>query len=70
MTAQPSINEILQQLSPAALEEVYNFAQQKLKEENTDDETIGFSWVGALKEHRDQFTSLELQKKSLDWWGD
>ena len=24
-------------------------------------------WVGGLKEYRDQYTALELQKKALDW---
>jgi len=27
-------------------------------------------WAGAMKEYRDQYTSLELQKKSLEWRGD
>jgi len=26
--------------------------------------------AGALREYRDQFTALELQKKALEWWGD
>jgi len=26
--------------------------------------------ICSLAEHRDQFTSLELQKKSLTWWND
>ena len=28
------------------------------------------TWAGALREYRDQYTSLELQKKALEWWGD
>ena len=24
-------------------------------------------WMGGLKSYRDQYTALELQKKSLDW---
>ena len=24
-------------------------------------------WIGGLKEYRDQYTALELQKKALDW---
>jgi len=28
------------------------------------------SWAGALGNYREQFTSLELQKKALDWRGD
>lgn len=27
-------------------------------------------WAGALKNHSKEYTSLELQKKSLDWRGD
>jgi hypothetical protein len=28
------------------------------------------TWAGALREYRDKYTSLELQKKALEWWGD
>ena len=31
---------------------------------------FNLSWAGGLKEYRDQFTSLELQKKALEWWSD
>ncbi|AZK60217.1 hypothetical protein Daudx_1674 [Candidatus Desulforudis audaxviator] len=27
-------------------------------------------WAGALKDFREQYTSLELQKKALEWRGD
>jgi len=27
-------------------------------------------WAGALKDYRGQYTSLDLQKKSLEWRGD
>ena len=27
-------------------------------------------WAGALKEYREQYTSLELQKKALEWRGE
>ncbi len=26
-----------------------------------------FSWIGGLKEFRDDYTSVELQEKALDW---
>jgi len=29
---------------------------------------LRMTWAGALAEYRDQFTAMELQKKSLDWW--
>ncbi len=31
---------------------------------------LRMTWAGGLREFRDQFTSLELQKKALEWWGD
>jgi hypothetical protein len=31
---------------------------------------LGQQWAGALSEYRDQYTSLELQKMTLDWRGD
>lgn len=27
-------------------------------------------WAGALRDYREQYTSLELQKKALQWRGD
>ena len=30
---------------------------------------LHLDWAGALKEYRDQFSSLELQKKSIEWRG-
>lgn len=31
-------------------------------------QSLSLRWAGGLSEYRDQFTSLSLQKKSLDWW--
>jgi hypothetical protein len=28
------------------------------------------TWAGGLSDYRDQYTSLELQKKALEWRGD
>ena len=28
---------------------------------------LKLDWIGGLKEYRDQYTALELQKKALDW---
>lgn len=36
-------------------------ADQRKKKE------ITFSWAGGLSEFRDEFTSLELQKKASEW---
>jgi hypothetical protein len=29
---------------------------------------LKLDWAGGLKDFRDQFTSMELQKKGLEWW--
>jgi len=31
--------------------------------------TLKMEWKGALKELREKYTSVELQHKSLEWWG-
>lgn len=31
---------------------------------------LGFSWVGALKDLREKYTSVELQHKIRDMWAD
>jgi len=31
---------------------------------------LRMNWAGGLSEFREQFTSLELQKKALEWRGD
>ncbi len=31
--------------------------------------TLKMEWRGALKELRDKYTSVELQHRSLEWWG-
>jgi len=31
---------------------------------------LKFDWEGALEDLRDQYSSVELQHKVLEWWGD
>lgn len=31
---------------------------------------LRMDWAGGLREFRDKYTSLELQKKALEWWED
>jgi hypothetical protein len=32
--------------------------------------TLQQDWAGALREHRQQYTALDLQRQALDWRGD
>jgi hypothetical protein len=56
-----TIEELIKELPPELQQEVSDFAQFLLDR---------MTWAGGLREFRDQFTSLELQKKALEWWGD
>lgn len=65
----PTINEIFIQLPPDLQREVYNFAQSLLdKQIPSHNHPLTLTWAGGLREYRDQYTSLELQKKALKWW--
>jgi len=64
------IDELIEQLPPELQDEVFNFAQLLLKvKAQPKQKKLRMSWAGGLKEFRDEFTSMELQKKSLEWWG-
>jgi hypothetical protein len=65
------IEELVKELPPELQQEVYDFAQFLLETKvRPKQKKLRMSWAGALREFRDQFTSLELQKKALEWWGD
>jgi len=34
------------------------------------DRPLRQDWAGALREQREEYTSLELQRKAVDWRGD
>ena len=66
-----TIEELMAQLSPDLQQEVRDFAQFLVKRGGRPErKKLRLSWAGGLWEFRDQYTSLDLQKKSLDWWGD
>ena len=64
------IDELIEQLSPELQDKVFDFAQFLLKTKiQPKQKKLRMSWAGGLKEFRNEFTSMELQKKSLEWWG-
>ena len=66
-----SLDELVKELPPDLQQEVRDFAtflfETKVRPKQS---KLRMSWAGALSEFRDQFTSLELQKKALEWRGD
>ena len=66
-----SLEDIVKKLPPHFQEEVRDFAYFLLERTHKKPgRTLRQDWGGALRRYRDQFTSLELQKKALEWRGD
>jgi hypothetical protein len=65
------LEELFEELPAELQQEVEDFAkflvETKVRPKHT---RLQLTWAGALSEFRGQFTSLELQKKALEWWGD
>ena len=71
MRLMESIEELMEKLPPDLQEEVRDFARFLVeKRAKPKRKKLRLTWAGGLREFRDQYTSLELQKKSLEWWGD
>ena len=63
------IDELIERLPPELQDEVYDFAQFLLEKKiQPKQKRLRMDWAGGLSEFRDKFTSLELQKKALEWW--
>lgn len=66
-----SLEELVKELPPDCQEEVRDFVLFLLeKQGKKSGRKLRQDWAGVLKEYRDQYTSLELQKKALEWRGD
>ena len=65
------LGELVEKLPPELLREVEDFARFLLETRGqAKGAPFRLDWAGGLSEFRDRFTSLELQKKALEWWGD
>ncbi|MBI1922733.1 DUF2281 domain-containing protein [Candidatus Poribacteria bacterium] len=62
------VEKKIKQLPPDLHEEVVNFIDFLLtKKVSKRKKKPKLDWIGGLKEYRDQYTALELQKKALEW---
>ena len=65
------LDQLLKELPPESQAKVRDFVESLIKKrQEKANGHLRQSWAGALEDYREQFTSLELQKKSLDWRGD
>ncbi len=66
-----TLEELIKELPPELQKEVHDFLQFLLeKRMRKYGRTLRQDWAGALRDYRDQYTSLELQKKALECRGD
>lgn len=66
-----TIDRILKDLPPELQQEVQDFAEFVLqKSKRKKGRRLRQDWAGGLRRYRNQYTSLELQKKALEWRGD
>ncbi len=63
-----NIIEKFNQLPPDLQEKVIKYIESLLAQaELRRNKKLQFNWIGGLKEYRDQYTALELQKEALNW---
>ncbi len=66
-----SLEELVRELPLELQQEVQDFArflfETKVHQRRA---KLRMNWAGGLSEFRERFTSLELQKKALEWRGD
>ncbi|MFL6212395.1 MAG: DUF2281 domain-containing protein [Blastocatellia bacterium] len=66
-----SIEELVKQLPPASQQEVRDFVEFLLEKRGRKSAgTLRQDWAGVLRDHKEQYTSLQLQKKALEWRDD
>ncbi|MHC1688439.1 MAG: DUF2281 domain-containing protein [Methanothrix sp.] len=66
-----AFGELIAKLPPELQKEVWDFAQFLVeKKTSSRRKSLRLDWAGGLAEFKGKYASLELQKKSLDWWGD
>ena len=66
--ARKPLVELVQELPPDIQAEVRDFVEFLLnKRTRIPARKLRQDWAGALQDVRDRYTSLELQRKSLDW---
>jgi len=64
------IEKLINELSPNEKKMVEEFANRLLERHKKPGKKLRQDWAGALREFRGKYTSIELQKKALEWRGD
>lgn len=65
-----TVKEMIDELPPELQQEVEDFVQFLLGERVRKPKgKLKLDWKGALRDLREQYTSVELQHEALKWWG-
>ncbi len=65
------LEELIKELPSELQQEVEDFVQFLIEKRTRKPKgKLKFDWEGALQDLRDQYTSVELQHKILELWGD
>lgn len=64
-----SLEELVKEMPPEVKVVVRDFAESLIQKQKATGKgrKLSLSWAGGLAKYRDQYTSLELQKKALEW---
>ena len=69
--AMQTIEELIRQLPPDLQQEVRDFAEFLMERRGRKlGRRLRQDWAGALRDYREQYTALELQRRALEWRGD
>lgn len=66
-----ALAELIQELPPELRQEVHDFARFLVETKiHRKQAKLRQDWAGGLRDFREQYTSVELQHKALEWRGD
>ena len=63
-----SLSESINSLPADLQRKVFAYIEELKKSRKKEKRRLSMTWAGGLSEYKDKFTSVELQKKTLDWW--
>lgn len=65
------LEELIKKLPPDLHQEAVDFLEFLIaKKARKPKGPLKLDWRGALRDLRDRYTSVDLQHKALEWWGD
>ena len=62
---EPAIKKMSPELQRQALKYIEALSRRA---KETNHGTMKFAWAGCCEDMREEYTSVQLQKKILDWW--